>query len=88
MTAEQFYYKTRKNAIGPFKAQTWKLSENIKEEISRALVDQFRKLFGHLGMRDTRAYVNEYIKAAPVEPDLKYYLGEAVTEEEVADLAD
>jgi fructose-bisphosphate aldolase, class II len=88
MTAEQFYYKTRKNAIGPFKAQTWKLSEDIKEEISRALVDQFRKLFGHLGMRDTRAYVNEYIKAAPVEPDLKYYLGEAVTEEEVADLAD
>ncbi len=88
MTDEQFYYKTRKNAIGSFKAQTWNLSVDKKKEITQALEDQFRKLFVYLGIHGTRQYIESKIHPQKVEPDLKYYLGEAVAEEEVSDLAD
>jgi fructose/tagatose bisphosphate aldolase len=88
MTDEQFYYKTRKNAIGPFKKKTWELSANKKAEISRTLEEQFRKLFVYLGMQGTRTYVNEKINPLEVEPNLKYYMGEVTTDEEISDLAD
>jgi len=88
MTDEQYYYKTRKNAIGPFKGQTWSLSPAKKAEISLALEDQFRRLFVYLGMQGTRSYIDAKIKPVIIEPELKSYLGEAVGEEEVSDLAD
>ena len=88
MTEEQFYYRTRKNAIGHFKKETWELPADKKAEISLALEEQFRKLFVHLSMEETRKYVNEKIILVKVEPDLKYYLGEVTSEEEVSDLAD
>jgi fructose-bisphosphate aldolase, class II len=88
MTDEQFYYKTRKNAIGSFKAMTWRLPENKRKDISLTLEDQFRRLFEHLGMQETRKIVAAHVKPVKVMPDLKSYLGEAVAEEEVSDLAD
>jgi fructose/tagatose bisphosphate aldolase len=88
MTDEQYYYKTRKNAIGPFKFKTWSLPPAKKAEISLALEDQFRKLFVYLGMQGTRSFVDAHIKPVKIEPDLKSYLGDAVGEEEVSDLAD
>jgi fructose/tagatose bisphosphate aldolase len=88
MTAEQFYYKTRKNAIGPFKDPSWHLSEATKKEITQALEEQFRKLFVSLGMHGTRKYVDSCINPVKISPDLKFYLGEMAGEKEVSDLAD
>ncbi len=88
MTDEQFYYKTRKNAVGPFKKQTWNLPDEKKAEIGKAWEDQFHKLFDLLGMQGTKKYVQQTIHAVPVKPNLKFYLGEAVGEESVSDLAD
>jgi len=88
MTDEQFYYKTRKNSIGPFKAKTWNLPPDTKKEIAQALEEQFRKLFVYLGMYGTRAYVDSKVSPIKIEPDLKFYLGEAAEGEEVLDLAD
>jgi fructose/tagatose bisphosphate aldolase len=88
MTDEQFYYKTRKNAIGAFKAPTWRLPKATKKVITQALEDQFRKLFVSLGMHATRSYVDSCIHPVKIEPDLKFYLGEVAAEEEVSDLAD
>jgi fructose/tagatose bisphosphate aldolase len=88
MTDEQFYYKTRKNAIGPFKDQTWKLPLEKKAEIIQALEDQFRKLFVHLGMEGSRTYVDSNIKPVSIRPAIKFYLGETVSEEGISDLAD
>jgi fructose/tagatose bisphosphate aldolase len=88
MTDEQFYYKTRKNVIGPFKAQTWKMSPESRQTIGKAWEEQFRKLFVLLGISDTRKFVESTIKPAAVKPNLKLYLGEAVSEEDVSDLAD
>jgi fructose/tagatose bisphosphate aldolase len=88
MTDEQFYYKMRKNAVGPFKAQTWKLAPETKESISQALEDQFRKLFVYLGMQGTRQFVDQKIKPVKIEPELRDYIGEDIEKEEVSDLAD
>ena len=88
MTDEQFYYKTRKNAIGAFKEKSWKLPAEKKAEILNALEEQFRKLFVYLGMQGTRSIVEDKITPVSVEPNLKDYLGESIGEEEVSDLAD
>jgi fructose/tagatose bisphosphate aldolase len=88
MTDEQFYYKTRKNAIGPFKTLTWRLPAANKKEITQALEDQFRKLFVSLEMNGTKNYVDSFIRPVLISPDLKFYLGEIAAEEEISDLAD
>ena len=88
MTDEQFYYKTRKNSIGPFKSKSWHLPAGVKTEINQALENQFRKLFVSLNLAGTSKYVDRFIKAVPVMPDFKTYLGEAVAVEDVNDLAD
>jgi fructose-bisphosphate aldolase class II len=87
MTDEQFYYKTRKYAVGQFKNKTWKLTDSTKHEITQALEMQFSQLFTDLGMRDTRLYIDAMIKPVHIQPALKDYLGEAAAEE-VSDLAD
>jgi fructose/tagatose bisphosphate aldolase len=88
MTDEQFYYKTRKNAIGPFKAQLWKMAPEVRAEIGQAWEDQFRKLFKSLALDGTRQYVDQTVKPVYVKFSQKFYLGEAVAEEDVSDLAD
>jgi fructose/tagatose bisphosphate aldolase len=88
MTDEQFYYKTRKNAIGPFKKGLWNLNAEKKEEIQQAWYEQFHKLFELLGLRDTRRYVDQTIRPVAVTPEVKSYLGEEVSEGDVSDLAD
>lgn len=88
MTDEQFYYKTRKNVIGPFKAQTWNLPPSFKEEIGNAWQAQFTKLFRLLGVGGTRKYVEQTVKPPKIQPNIKDYLGDWVTDEDIRDLAD
>jgi fructose/tagatose bisphosphate aldolase len=88
MTDEQFYYKTRKSAIGPFKAKSWRLPSDIKAEIIKAWEEQFNQLFNHLGLKGTRAYVDRFVKIPNIKPNLKDYLGETAETGDVSDLAD
>jgi fructose/tagatose bisphosphate aldolase len=89
MTDEQFYYKVRKNAVGPFKAESWTLPLSVKAEIGKDWESQFRKLFTVLGVAGTRQYVDTLIKPVVIQPNLKDYLGEkAAGIESVSDLAD
>lgn len=88
MTDEQFYYKTRKNAIGSFKAKMYALSQANKDKLSLAWEAQFEKLFTLLGMKDTRQYIEKFIKPARIVPDKKFYLGEVAEEATADDLAD
>ncbi|OGO32169.1 MAG: aldolase [Chloroflexi bacterium RBG_16_54_18] len=88
MTDEQFFYKTRKNAIGPFKSQTWGLVEDERAAISKAWELQFTKLFTLLGIRDSRKHVEMTIRPAAVTPLMSIYTGEEVEAGEVSDLAD
>lgn len=88
MTDEQFYYKTRKNAIGPFKAKVWNMPAEKKAEIGRAWEEQFSKLFNSLGLGATKKYVEQTVNPVEIQPRRKDYLGEAAGEEDVSDLAD
>ncbi len=88
MTDEQFYYKTRKNAIGSFKAKMYELSQTQKDKLSLAWEDQFEKLFKLLGMKDTRQYIEKFVKPVKIAPSMKFYLGEAAAENMADDLAD
>ncbi len=89
-TNEQFYYKTRKNVIGPFKKQTWDLPEADKAKIAAAWEKNFDMLFTRLNIKDTRKYVEAQVTAPAIAPDLAGYLKAAgVTEQEdTSDLAD
>jgi fructose/tagatose bisphosphate aldolase len=88
MTDEQFYYKTRKYAIGPFKKDTWHLSENYRDDISRILEGQFDKLFKLLCIGGTRQFVENTVHPIKIQPNRKFYLGDESAQEDVSDLAD
>ena len=88
MTDEQFYYKTRKNAVGPFKAKSYALPEAEKAKLGAAWEAQFDKLFDLLGVKDTKQYVEKTITTAKVVPNLAAYVKAEVAAEDVSDLAD
>jgi fructose/tagatose bisphosphate aldolase len=64
-TDEQFLYKTRKKAIGPFKRQVWTLPDEATAEIGANLRAKFGQLFDALQIRGTRSLVDRY--DTPVE---------------------
>ncbi|MBW7885667.1 MAG: class II fructose-bisphosphate aldolase, partial [Caldilineaceae bacterium] len=57
-TDAQFYYKTRKKALGPFKAEMWGLPEAAKEELYAALEEKFAFFYKQLNVTGTRALVD------------------------------
>lgn len=52
-TDAQFYYKSRKKAVGPFKPEMWGLPEAVKAELYQALEDQFVFFYKQLNVTDT-----------------------------------
>ena len=59
---EQFFYKTRKKALGAFKRRFWDLDESVKRELAAAYDDKFRFLFTQLGIAGTADAVARYVK--------------------------
>lgn len=64
MSDEQFHYKTRKKAYGPFKRELFELEAAKKQAYVQALEDKFHFLFDKLGMRNTRDTVLEHVHPA------------------------
>ena len=62
-TNEQFYYKARKKAIGPFKQDLWSLPEDIRGAIAGDLEKTFAFLFEQLNVNGTQDSVNRFIQA-------------------------
>jgi fructose/tagatose bisphosphate aldolase len=65
-TPEQFLYKARKKALGPFKEAFWNLPAGAREAIGESLEAKFAFLFEKLQATGTRALVDRYVKAVPV----------------------
>jgi len=65
-TDEQFLYKTRKKAIGPFKRQLWTLPEEAAAEIGSNLRAKFGHLFDELGIAGTRDIVDRHVEPVPI----------------------
>jgi hypothetical protein len=91
MTDDQFYYKTRKRALGKFKNEILALPSEAKTEIAKAWEAQFAQLFDSLSVAGTQSFVNKTITPVKVLPSLDSYI-EIVSgdfeEEDTSDLAD
>ena len=85
---DQFHYKTRKQALGPFKPRLWDLPSGAFGAIEGAWEQQFRLLFDRLQVGGTRREVQDHIRAVPVPPSARAYLGSTAGGEDVSDLAD
>ena len=59
-TEEQFIYKTRKKALGPFKKEILKIPQKNIDKISEELEKKFVLLFQKLGVADTLEIVNKF----------------------------
>lgn len=69
-TEEQFLYKARKKAIGPFKRRMWSIDEPARQAIGRSLEERFAFLMRQLQIGGTAAAVARFVKA----PDLPVQL--------------
>jgi hypothetical protein len=87
-TDDQFFYNTRKKALGPYKPKLWDLPTESMEKVESSWQSQFAMLFDRLNVGGTRAEVDRTVKPAAVPARLEDYLRAAGVAEEVADLAD
>jgi fructose-bisphosphate aldolase, class II len=74
-TEEQFLYKTRKKAIGPFKRQLWTLPDEAAARIGDNLRAKFGHLFDELGISGTRELVERHVTPVAVPRPLPAALG-------------
>jgi len=60
-TEEQFFYKTRKKALGPFKKEIISLPLDRREAIAREIENKFDFLFKQLNAVDNASLVDKYV---------------------------
>lgn len=60
---EQFYYKARKKAIGPFKREFWGLPDDVRAAIAADLESTFAFLFAQLNVNGTAELVRRTVEA-------------------------
>lgn len=65
-TDEQFVYKTRKKAWGPFKKHVWELDAGARSQINQALQEKFEFLFDKLGAANSRHLVEKYVEPVKI----------------------
>lgn len=58
-TEEQFIYRTRKKALGPFKRQLWEVAHT--PEILQIQRERFRTLFSQLGVAGSRKLIDQHL---------------------------
>ena len=75
-TDDQFIYKTRKKALGPFKKEIHSLPSDVRVKISSVLEEEFSFLFKQLNIKDTCSHVAKYIKPVSVVKPKDFFLKE------------
>jgi len=65
MSDAQFYYSTRKKAMGPFKAELWGMESDEQAALAQALEEKFSFFFEKLNVKGTSDLVDELVP--PVE---------------------
>ncbi len=68
-TEEQFIYKARKKAIGPFKKRMWSIPDTERKAIGQALEERFLFLMKQLNIPGTSAAVKRFVKVPEVPID-------------------
>lgn len=60
-TEEQFFYKTRKKALGPFKREIMGLADSVRDAIAAEIEAKFEFLFKQLNVINKKELVDKYI---------------------------
>ena len=85
-TEEQFYYRARKKAIGPFKRECWDLPAEVRAAIAADLEKTFGFLFDQLGIRGTAGLIRKHVQARALSWDqLHQAEGRAVDDAEAGE---
>jgi len=71
ITPQQFLYKRRKNALGPFKKQIWDLESQRKMEILKSLRESLETIFEMLNIKNTDLEINRAIKPIVIQKEYK-----------------
>ena len=87
-TDEQFLYKTRKKAIGPYKKQMWHLPEEERAKVRQALGERFELLFTRLGVLNTKDAVTKFVNTPEQHRQQQDFGAAAMVAEDVSGLAD
>ena len=66
-TEEQFVYKSRKRAWGPFRQQVWDLPTDNRQGIAQDLQARFELLMEQLNAKDTTELVAKYVTPVKIE---------------------
>jgi len=68
-TEEQFIYKARKKAIGPFKRRMWSIEADRRRAIGQSLEERFTFLMKQLKIADTASAVARFVTVPHVPID-------------------
>jgi fructose/tagatose bisphosphate aldolase len=60
-TEEQFFYKTRKKALGPYKLEIMGLPQETRDAIAKEIEDKFDFLFKQLNAVNNKELVDKYV---------------------------
>ena len=60
-SADQFYYKTRKKALGPFKRDIWGMPDDVREQLAKVYDAKFAFLFEKLAVAGTADLVTKWV---------------------------
>ena len=87
---EQFFYKTRKKALGPFKRALWDLDATTKDRLAAAYDEKFTFLFTRLAVAGTKDAVRRHVKPMAIHRPAPGTAGHIVVEAapDDADLSD
>lgn len=75
-TDDQFIYKTRKKALGPFKKEIFELNQDLKDKIAKIMEEEFDFLFSKLAIKNTKEVVEEFVPPIVVEKGKSDFLKE------------
>ena len=84
-TDEQFVYKTRKKALGPFKQRMWEMPNDAKQAIVGELESKFEFLMEKLGVYGSRNVVEKFIPLRAADMPAYAAASEALTAAAVVD---
>jgi fructose/tagatose bisphosphate aldolase len=88
-TDEQFFYKTRKRALGSYKRELWGLAADVRGALGQALEDKFRFLLTQLRVGGSRALAETHVPYVPGSfPALAASTGAVRVHEDVTGLSD
>jgi fructose/tagatose bisphosphate aldolase len=84
-TEEQFFYKTRKKALGPFKKEIMGLPKEVREAVAAEIEQKFDFLFKQLNNINNKELVDKYVTLKRVIMRKRQVSGQVVHDGEGAD---